>query len=101
MHNAKAFAMIEGRFSAHVKSFNAYDVSGKDSEAHYWLVRERLDLARAALERAPELKVTTLARSLGDVYRTVRQNLTPEELNAWIVKNEQLEALTGKYERTT
>jgi hypothetical protein len=98
MLNQKAFKMIEGRFSDHVKLFNHADVTEADSDAHYWTVKERVDLARAALERAPELPVTTLARSLGDIYRAVRKNLTPDELKRWEETNEVLEELCDKYE---
>jgi hypothetical protein len=97
MLNQKAFDMIEGRFSDHVKRFNHFDVTEADSDTHYWTVKERVDLARVALERAPALTVTTLARSLGDTYRAVRKNLTPEELNRWEESNEVLEELSDKY----
>jgi hypothetical protein len=97
MSNQKAFAMIEGRFSDHVKRFNHADVSGADSDDHYWTVKDRLELARVALERAPELRVTTLARSLGDVYQAVRKNLTPDELKRWEESDEALEDLLDKY----
>ncbi|MYX26085.1 hypothetical protein GTY75_05275 [Streptomyces sp. SID8381] len=97
MINAKAFKMIEGRFSDHVKLFNHYDVNEADSDTHYWLVKGRVELARVALERAPELKVTTLARSLGDVYRAVRTNLTPAELKRWDASAEAIADLNDKY----
>ncbi|MEV5677433.1 hypothetical protein [Streptomyces sp. NPDC052179] len=97
MLNQEAFDMIEGRFSAHVKLFNSADVSLDDSDAHYWTVKDRLELARVALERAPEIQVTTLPRSLGDVYRAVRTNLTPEELASWDESNEALHELSEKY----
>lgn len=97
MRNQKAFDLIEGRYSAHVKLFNHYDVSHADSDDHYWTVKERVDLARAALERAPYLPVTTLARSLGDVSQAVRKNLTPDELKRWEETNDVLEELCDKY----
>jgi hypothetical protein len=97
MLNQKAFNMIEGRFSDQVKLFNHFDVTEADSDTQYWTVKERADLARVALERAPQLKVTTLARSLGDIYQAVRKNLTPEELNRWEESNEVLEELSDKY----
>ncbi|MFB6654861.1 hypothetical protein ACFCZ4_06760 [Streptomyces microflavus] len=97
MLNQEAFDMIESRFSAHVKLFNFADVSLDDSDAHYWTVKDRLELARVALERAPEVRVTTLPRSLGDVYQAVRTNLTPEELTRWNEGNEAIEVLCDKY----
>jgi hypothetical protein len=42
--------------------------------------------------------VTTLARSLGDIYRTVRTNLTPDELDRWNESGELLAELSDKYE---
>lgn len=98
MNNAKAYAMVEERFSAHVKSFNYMNVSEADSDTQYWTVKSRLALASAALDRAPELRVTTPARSLGDVYRTVRKHLTPEELEQWDAMGEALESLLDKYQ---
>jgi hypothetical protein len=97
MHNDKAFRMIESRFSDQVKLFNHYPVSEDDSDTHYWAVKKRLALAKSALERAPELKVTTLARSLGDIYIAVHRNLLPEELQKWDSLAEELEILTDKY----
>lgn len=97
MKNAKAYAMVEERFSAHVKSFNAYDVSEADSDTHYWSVKSRLSLASLALERAPEITVTTPARSLGDVYRAIRVHLTPDEREQWETLRETLERLADKY----
>jgi hypothetical protein len=96
-HNAKAIKLIEGRFSDLVKTFNHYPVSETDSDAQFWLVKERADLARVALERAPEIKVTTLARSLGDIYRTIRQHLTPDERIRWEKIATGLESLSDKY----
>jgi hypothetical protein len=98
MLNQKAFNMIEGRFSDQVKRFNHFPVTGEDSDTQYWTVKERVDLARAALERAPEFPVTTLARSLGDIYQAVRKNLTADELKRWEETNEALEELLDKYE---
>jgi hypothetical protein len=97
MDNQKAFDMIEGRFSDHVKRFHSVEVSESDSDTYYWSVKERLELARTALDRAPKLTVTTLPRSLGDVYRAVRNNLTKEELSRYNDLNEQLEALSDDY----
>ncbi|MFG3176557.1 hypothetical protein ACGFZC_16035 [[Kitasatospora] papulosa] len=97
MLNQKAFQMIEGRFSDHVKMFNSADVSGDDSDTHYWIVKDKLELARVALERAPQLRVTTLPRSLGDVYQAVRKNLTAEELARWDEKDDALHDLCDKY----
>ncbi|MEU3437862.1 hypothetical protein [Streptomyces sp. NPDC006863] len=97
MKNQGAFDMIEGRFSAHVKRFNSADVSLDDSDAHYWAVKDRLELARVALERSPEVRVTTLPRSLGDAYRAVRTNLTADELRRWNECDEALEVLWEKY----
>jgi hypothetical protein len=98
MQNQKAFNLIEGRFSDHVKLFNHANVTDADSDDHYWTVKDRLELARVALERAPELRVTTLARSLGDIYQAVRKNLTPDELKRWEESDEALEELLDKYE---
>jgi hypothetical protein len=98
MLNQKAFTMIEGRFSDQVKRFNHFPVTDEDSDTQYWTVKERVDLARVALERAPELPVSTLARSLGDIYQAVRKNLTAEELKRWEETNEALEELLDKYE---
>ncbi|MGW1231400.1 hypothetical protein [Streptomyces californicus] len=97
MHNQGAFDMIESRFSAHVRLFNFADVSDDDSDDHYWTVRDRLELARVALERAPRVHVTTLPTSLGDVYRAVRKNLTADELGRWNEYREALERLSDKY----
>ncbi|WP_125262043.1 hypothetical protein [Streptomyces alboflavus] len=97
MHNERAYRMVEERFSNHVKVFNHYDVSGADSDTHYWTVKERLELAQVALERAPEMKVTTLARSLGDVYLAIRKNLAPDELARWNEADDVLENLANKY----
>jgi hypothetical protein len=96
-NNVKAFKMIQGRFSDQVKLFNAYDVSGQDSGDHYFAVIERIKLAKIALERAPELRVTTLARSLGDIYLAIRNNLIADEFYEWNRLNEVLEALHDKY----
>jgi hypothetical protein len=97
MRNQKAFKLLEERFSMMVKTFNHANVTGADSDDHYWTVRDRLELGRVALERAPEFPVTTLARSLGDVYRAVRKSLTPDELKRWEESNEALEDLHDKY----
>lgn len=97
MSNAKAYAMIEKRLSDQVKLFNHLPVSVDDSDDHYWIVKARLELAKAALSRAPEIKVTTLARSLGDVYTAVRRNLKPAELKRYEELAEKLEALNDKY----
>ncbi|WP_435270953.1 hypothetical protein [Streptomyces sp. 1222.5] len=97
MPNPKAFKLLEERFSMMVKTFNHANVSDTDSDDHYWTVRDRLDLGRVALERAPEFQVSTLARSLGDIYRAVRKNLTPDELKRWEESNEALEELHDKY----
>jgi hypothetical protein len=75
MINQKAFEMIEGRFSDQVKLFNAYDVSGDDSDEHYYTVVGRVKLAKVALERAPKVKVTSLARSLGNRLNAVLEAL--------------------------
>lgn len=96
-NNYKAYAMLESRFSDQVKLFNHYDVTEEDSDAHYWAVKDRLGLAKTALERAPEVKVTTLARSLGDIYIAVRKNLLTEEREKWEALGETLENLTDKY----
>lgn len=97
MANDKAFELIERRFSDQIKLFNHYDVSTTDSDDHFWFVKDRIELARVALDRAPEMRVTTLARSLGDIYREVRKNLTPDELKKWEELGGKLEALNDKY----
>jgi hypothetical protein len=97
MRNDKALAMLESRFSDQIKLFNHYAVSDDDSDTHYWAVKDRIELAKNALERAPEIKVTTLARSLGDVYIAVRKNLLPEEREKWESLAELLETLSDKY----
>ncbi|MGV9693407.1 hypothetical protein ACWDUX_30365 [Streptomyces sp. NPDC003444] len=97
MHNQKAFALLEERFSSLIKVFNSANVSGADSDDHYWAVRDRLDIAREALERAPEFPVSTLACSLGDIYLAVRKNLTEDELKRWNETNGALEELHDKY----
>ena len=97
MNNERAFKMIEGRLSDTVKLFNAYDVSGEDSDAQYFATIERVKLAKAALERAEDLKVTTLPRSLGNIYIAIRKNLDIGELDRWNRLNEELEALHDKY----
>ncbi|WJV49893.1 hypothetical protein [Streptomyces flavofungini] len=97
MHNERAYKMVEERFSAHVKVFNHYDVSDDDSDTHYWTAKDRLELAQVALERAPEMKVTTLARSLGGIYQAIRKNLTPDELARWNEADDVLENLANKY----
>ncbi|MBD0670043.1 hypothetical protein [Streptomyces sp. CBMA156] len=86
-HNKRAFKLIEGRFSDQVKSFNSGSVGIEDSDAHYFAVTDRLKLARIALGRAPELfvgvRVLTLSLHLGDIYRSIRKHLTPDELARW------------------
>lgn len=96
-NNDAAFRMIEGRLSNHVKTFNSYNVTGEDSDTQYFLSTEKLALAKAALEKAPAFKVTTLARSLGDVYLTAKRNMTSEELSRWNEINGLLEELSDKY----
>ena len=96
--NSAAFRMIESRLSAHVQRFNGYDVSAEDSDTQYFLTTEKLALAKAALESAPAFRVTTLARSLGDVYMAVKRNLATADLARWNEINELLEALSNKYE---
>jgi hypothetical protein len=98
VNNSAAFRMIESRLSAHVQRFNSYDVSADDSDTQYFLTTEKLALAKAALESAPTFKVTTLARSLGDVYLAVKRNLSDADMRRWIEINEMLEALSDKYE---
>jgi hypothetical protein len=98
MNNLAAFRMIEGRLSSHVQLFNSYKVNEEDSDTQYFLTREKLALAKAALENAPTFKVTTLARSLGDVYLAVKRNLSDADMRRWIEINELLEALSDKYE---
>lgn len=98
MHNAAAYAMIEKRFSNSVKLFHTFPVSDADSDIYYYAVRDRLALAKVALERASEVHVTTLARSLGEIYRVVFVNLTPPEREQWEGLNEDMENLLDKYE---
>jgi hypothetical protein len=98
VNNEPAFRMIESRLSAHVQRFNGYDVSADDSDTQYFLTTEKLALAKAALESAPAFKVTTLARSLGDVHLAVKRNLSDADMRRWIEINELLEALSDKYE---
>lgn len=98
MKNTKAYAIIERRFSQQVQNFNYLPVSDADADTQFWTVKSRLSLASLALDRAPEMTVTTAARSLGDVYRAIRQHLTAEELEQWEALNATLERLADKYE---
>lgn len=95
--NAKAYAMLESRFSDQIKLFNSCDVNSEDSDTHYWAVKDRLKIAQDILSRIPEFKVTTLARSLGDIYIAIRRNSTPEEKEQWESLGEILETLHDKY----
>ncbi|MVO87452.1 hypothetical protein GPA10_22475 [Streptomyces sp. p1417] len=97
MQNQEAFKLLEERFSMMVRTFNCVDVSFADSDDHYFTVKDRLDLGRIALERAPEFRVTDLPRSLGDIYRAIRLNLTPEEMKRWNETREALQVLHDKY----
>lgn len=97
MHNEKAFRLIEGRFSEHVKLFNIAPVSGEDGDKQEDIVRERLELARVALERVPVVQVTTLPRSLGNAYNAVRKGLTDAERVRWNETRDMLDALESKY----
>lgn len=98
MRNTKAYALIERRFSQQMQNFNYLPVTDADSDTHFWAVKDRLSLASLALDRAPELTVTTAARSLGDVYRAIRTHLTADELEQWESLNTELERLADKYE---
>lgn len=97
MQNEKAFRMIEGRFSEHVKQFNAYPVTDSDSDLQEVIVKERLELARAALGRVPVVRVTSTPRSLGDAYAAVRKGLSEAERVRWDERRDTLDALERKY----
>ncbi|WP_159030799.1 hypothetical protein [Streptomyces sp. 769] len=97
MHNERACKMIEERFSNQVRLFNHCDVSEADSDTHYWTVKERAELARVALERAPQMTVATLPRSLGNIYVAIRRHLHADELDRWTKSNDVLEELMDKY----
>jgi len=97
MINYRAFKMIEDRFSDHIRSFNHHDVTGEDSDAHFWAVRDRLKLAEVALERSPLIKTSTLARSFGDIYSAIKRNLSDAERAEWDRLNDVIGDLTDKY----
>lgn len=103
-HNAPVIKLITDRFSAHVRSFNFLPVSEEDSDAQFWLNKEKAELATAALTRAPEFKPTgnrralSPAHNLGDAYRTMRQHFTPTEAARYAEIQDILDAFTAKYE---
>lgn len=104
-HNAPVIKMITDRFSAHVRQFNFLPVSEADSDAQYWLSKERAELATAALTRAPEFEPSGNRRALdpaadlGNAYRTMRQHFTDAERARYEEITTALDALTDKYER--
>lgn len=103
-HNARVIKLVTDRYSAHVRRFNHLDVSDADSDAQYDLYKELEKLARAAFGRAPEFKPSgnrmALApwADLGDAYRELRRNLTPDERTQYMEIQERLCELNDKYE---
>lgn len=97
MNNERAYKLLEERFSGQVKTFNRHDVSAADADTHYWAVKDRLSLASLALDRAPAVTVTTLARSLGDVYRAIRTHLSADERKKWEALGDTIEKLSARY----
>jgi hypothetical protein len=102
-HNAPAIKMITGRYSEHIKSFNHLPVTDADSDANYDLNKELAAIATAALTRAPQVKPSgnrlalLLSTDLGNVYRAMRQSLTPEEKVRYEEIQERLDVLGDKY----
>jgi hypothetical protein len=103
-HNAPAIKLVTDRYSAHVQSFNHLPVSEDDSDTHYWLSKELETLATRALSRAPLFKpsgnrVALLpSTDLGNVRIAMRRAFTPEELARYNKIQDDLTALTDKYE---
>lgn len=104
-HNYRVIKLVTDRYSKHVQSFNHLpDVTEADSDRQYDLNRELESLARAAFARAPEFKpprgrlAFIPAQDLGNAYRALRKAFTPEERDRYSAIQDELNALTDKYE---
>ena len=103
-HNGPAIRLVADRYSAHVKRFNALDVSEADSDEQFRLYKELGALATAVLTRAPLVKpsgnrVALLpAADLGNVYQAMRHTFTPEERDRYNAIQDALNNLSDKYE---
>lgn len=103
-HNAPVIKMVTERFSAHVRSFNFLPVSEEDSDAQYWLCKEKAELATASLSRAPEFKPSGMRRALqpstdlGNAYRTMHAHFTDAERARYAEIETALDVFIDKYE---
>lgn len=104
-HNAPAIKLVTDRYSAHVKSFNHLDVSEEDSHTQYFLYKELETLATAALTRAPKFEPSgnrmalLPSTDLGNVRIAMRRAFTDAERARYDEIQEEINALTDKYER--
>ena len=105
MHNYQVIKLVTDRYSHHVKLFNRQPgVTEADSDAQYFLCKELEALATAALGRAPEFKPSgnrlalLPSTDLGNAYVALRRNLTDDERARYNAIQDELNALTDKYE---
>jgi hypothetical protein len=104
-HNYRVIKMVGERYSKQVQYFNGVpDLTDADSDRHYDLYKELDGLMRTAFGRAPEFKPSGVrvallpSADLGNAYRVLKQNLTPQERARYEEIQTELYALTDKYE---
>lgn len=105
-HNAPAIKLLTDRYSLAIKTFNNLPdpVSEADSGAHFDLYKELETLATEALTRAPKYKPSgnrlglIPARDLGNVRMLMLRHLTPAERARYDEIQNEITALTDKYE---
>lgn len=104
-HNAAVIKMVRERYSTHVRFFNGtVGLTDADSDRHYDLYMELTGIMEAAFARAPEFKPSGMRRALlpsadlGNAYRTLKAHLTPEERARYDKIQDELHALSDKYE---
>ena len=104
-HNAPAIKLITDRWSQHVQYFNGIaGLTQDDSDRHYDLHQELAHLATNALTRAPKVQPTgnrvalLPSTDLGNVRIAMRRAFTDVERTRYDAIQEELHALTDKYE---
>ena len=97
MNNAKAISIIKDRLSSRVQRFNDEDVDLSTSDAHHDLCMEAFRLAENTLSIIPEIKIKHPYSALGDIYRAIKENLTPEVRQRWNSIYDQLDQLEDQY----
>lgn len=100
MTPTRAWAILERRFSDRVRVLAHYEPYSEDLvEDVVAKIQEKLQLAKAALERAGNVQVVNARQPLGDIYRAVRRNLTDDESVQWDRINTDIDRLSDQIEK--